>query len=53
MFDALKDETERDYLNGQPTSFVLPDEAVDRLRSAARRILGESEEFQRLLRDLQ
>jgi hypothetical protein len=36
-----------------PTSFVLSDEAVDRLRDAARRILVQSDEFQRLLRDLQ
>ncbi|MDO8695421.1 MAG: hypothetical protein Q7J51_15105 [Sheuella sp.] len=35
LFPALKDEAERDYLNQQPTSFVLPDEAIDRLRKAA------------------
>jgi len=51
-FDALKNEAERAYLNGLPTSFVLSDEAVDRLRDAARRILVQSDEFQRLLRDL-
>jgi NTE family protein len=51
-FDALKDETERDYLGKLPTSFSLPSEAVDNLRDAARRILAESEEFQRLLREL-
>ena len=28
-FAELKDESERDYLNRQPTSFVLPAEAVD------------------------
>ncbi|MCI0407699.1 MAG: patatin-like phospholipase family protein [Acidobacteria bacterium] len=52
-FDALKNAGERAYLNGLPTSFVLSDEAVDRLRDAARRILVQSDEFQRLLRDLQ
>ena len=36
-FKALKDKSERDYLNQLPTSFVLSDEAVDRLRAAARR----------------
>ncbi|MEF8707352.1 MAG: patatin-like phospholipase family protein [Candidatus Accumulibacter propinquus] len=34
-FAALKDKDELAYLNEQPTSFVLPDEAVDRLRAAA------------------
>ena len=35
-FAALKDKAEFDYLNLQPTTFVLPPEAVDRLRAAAR-----------------
>lgn len=52
-FDALKDESERIYLKGLPTSFKLPPEAVDRLRKAAKEILASSEEFQRLLRDLE
>jgi NTE family protein len=47
----LKDKAERDYLNQQPTSFVLPAEAVDRLRPAAGTITSESPEFQRLPRD--
>ena len=51
-FAALKDETERAYLNAQPTSFVLPPEAVDRLRAAAGTIIQASPEFQRLLRDV-
>jgi NTE family protein len=51
-FNALKDEAERSYLAGLPTSFSLPSEAVDRLRDAARRILVESDDFQQLLRDL-
>ena len=34
-FAALKDKAEQAYLNDQPTSFVLPPEAVDRLRAAA------------------
>ena len=52
-FDALKDESERIYLKGLPTSLKLPSEAVDRLRKAAKEILTSSEEFQRLLRDLE
>jgi len=51
-FAALKDEAERDYLNQLPTSFVLPDEAVDRLRGAAAKIILDSPDFQRLLKDV-
>ena len=35
-----------------PTSFVLPPEAVDRLRAAAGTIILASPEFQRLLKDI-
>lgn len=52
-FDALPDVEERTYFTELPTSFRLSDEEVDRLRDAAYRILTMSEEFQRLLRDLQ
>ncbi|MBL8423962.1 MAG: patatin-like phospholipase family protein [Candidatus Accumulibacter phosphatis] len=51
-FPALKDKDELAYLNEQPTSFVLPDEAVDRLRAAAGTIIMDSPEFQRLLKDV-
>ena len=51
-FPALKDKAELDYLNLQPTSFVLPAEAVDRLRTAAGTIIRDSPEFQRLLKDV-
>jgi NTE family protein len=51
-FAALKDPAEREYLNLQPTTFVLSDEAVDRLRAAAGKIVADSPEFQRLLKDL-
>ena len=50
-FPALKDKAELDYLNQQPTSFVLPAEAVDRLRAAAGTIIATSPEFLRLLKD--
>ena len=51
-FAALKDKDELAYLNEQPTSFVLTDEAVDRLRAAAGKIIMDSPDFQRLLRDV-
>jgi len=51
-FEALPDKSERSYLNRLPTSFNLPPEAVDRLRGAARRLLRQSPDFQRLLSDL-
>jgi hypothetical protein len=40
------------YLANLPTSFRLSDEEVDRLRAGARRILTESDDFKKLLRDL-
>jgi NTE family protein len=51
-FAKLPDEKERAYLNEQPTSFVLPAEAVDRLRAAAGTIILASPEFQRVLKDV-
>ena len=50
-FDALPDAKEREFLNEQPTTFVLPPEAVDRLRAAAGKIILASPEFKRLLND--
>ena len=51
-FARLEDKAEFDYLNQQPTSFVLPAEAVDRLRAAAGAIILESPDFKRLLEDV-
>jgi len=51
-FQALDDPSEFEYLNSLPTSFVLSDEAVDRLRAAAGKVILNSPEFQRLLKDL-
>jgi len=50
-FQALSDKAEFDYLNNLPTSFELPDAAVDRLRAAAGTIILTSPDFQRLLKD--
>jgi NTE family protein len=51
-FSADPDATERAYLNDLPTSFVLTDEAVDRLRASAARTIRSSADFQRLLREI-
>ena len=51
-FAGIKDKAEFDYLNNLPTTFSLPDEAVDRLRAAGGSILLASPEFQRLLKDV-
>ena len=50
-FAALNDKEERAFLNELPTSFVLKDEEVDRLRAAAAKIVLDSPDFQRLLKD--
>jgi NTE family protein len=51
-FESVKDTAEKDWLAAMPTSFQLPPGDVDRLRAAARKILAESGDFRRLLRDL-
>ena len=48
-FDGIVDEDERSYFQSLPTSFSLPDEAVDRLREIAGRLLRQSPGFQRVL----
>ena len=50
-FKALQDKSEYNYLNQLPTSFALPDEAVDRLRAAARTLTLNSPDLQQVLRD--
>ena len=51
-FELLADPSERAGLSALPTSFHLPPGDVDRLRAAARKILAESGDFRRLLKDL-
>jgi NTE family protein len=51
-FEQIGDEDERRYFNSVPTNFNLSDKAVDRLREVGRRLLRESPNFQRLLREL-
>jgi NTE family protein len=52
-FEALQDEAERTYFKGLPTTFKLPPEEVDKLKDAAHRILSQSEDFQKLVHELQ
>ncbi|MET0350549.1 MAG: patatin-like phospholipase family protein [Rhizobacter sp.] len=51
-FDAVTDEAERAYFMNLPTSFQLPDEAVDRLRDLGGRLLRESPKVKALLRQI-
>lgn len=51
-FENLKDKAEAGYMAQLPTSFRLPPEDVDRLRAGARKLLSESEDYHRLLKDL-
>ena len=51
-FDAVPDETERKFFKKLTTSFKLPPETVDRLRAVAARLLRQSENYRKLLRDL-
>jgi NTE family protein len=48
-FGVLPDKAEREYLNTLPTSFVLDDETVDRLRVAAKNAILVSPEIKRLI----
>ncbi|WPG41061.1 patatin-like phospholipase family protein [Variovorax sp. EBFNA2] len=48
-FDAIADSAERRYFMDLPTSFVLPSEAVDRLRGLGSKLLRDSSAFQKLL----
>jgi len=51
-FSEDPDPEERDYLKRLPTSFVLNNEAVDRLIAAGRHILRNNSEYQRLLSEV-
>lgn len=51
-FDMLEDDAERDYFKRLPTSFVLSDEQVDRLREVGRRLLLSAPEMKALLEQL-
>jgi NTE family protein len=50
-FDEIGEPKERDYFMNLPTSFVLPPEAVDRLREVAAQLLRQSKEFQSVVHE--
>jgi NTE family protein len=51
-FEDILDPDERAYFMNLPTSFVLKEESIDRLRDVAGRLLRESKEYQALVRDM-
>lgn len=51
-FDAIPDPEERAYFMNLPTTFVLPAEAVDRLREVAGRLLRQSADYESVVREL-
>ncbi|MBW2420476.1 MAG: patatin-like phospholipase family protein [Deltaproteobacteria bacterium] len=51
-FDSIADPAERSYFKGLPTSFVLKDEEVDKLREIGRELLRDSPAFKKLLAEL-
>jgi NTE family protein len=51
-FDAISDPKERAYFMDLPTSFVLPAEAIDRLREIAGRLLRQSAEYETIVHEL-
>ena len=51
-FNDLDDPKERRYFNDVETSFNLDDKTVDRLIEVGGRLLRESPDFQKFLRDV-
>ena len=51
-FDSIPDPDERAIFMNMPTSFVLPDEDIDRLREIAGRLLRQSAEYQAIVQAL-
>lgn len=50
---ALQDVNEQEYLMRIPTTLYLTDQQIERLQIAASRLIRDSPEFQRLMRELQ
>lgn len=52
-FDAIENPEEKRYFMNLPTSFVLPDEAVDRLRALGGQLLRDSPAYRDLLQRIE
>ena len=52
QFEHVQDKHSRRYFKRLPTSFTLDPSEVDRLRTLGGKLLEESPEFLRLLKDL-
>jgi hypothetical protein len=52
-FEDITDEDERIFFETLPTTLQLPPEKVDRVREKAGELLYQSEEFRRLIKELQ
>jgi NTE family protein len=51
-FDSIPDPDERAVFMNLPTSFVLPEEDIDRLREIAGRLLRQSADYEAVVHDL-
>ena len=51
-FDNIADTQEKEFFMNLPTSFVLKDEEVDRLREIAGRLMRQSPAYQRILESM-
>jgi NTE family protein len=51
-FDSIDDPKERAYFLSLPTTFYLPPQDIDRLRSVAGQLLRQSGDYQKLLKQL-
>ena len=51
-FENLADDAERAYFMNLPTSFVLEEEAVDRLREVGGKLLRQSPVYQEMLQKI-
>ena len=51
-FDDIRDSKERDYFMDLPTSFVLEDEEVDRLRGVAGDLMRQTRAYQEFLQSI-
>ena len=51
-FDAIRDPAERAYFMNLPTSFVLPEEDIDRLTEVAGQLMRQSADYELILKHM-